>query len=42
MVEGLMQVHGGMDYQAFSAGTHPRAIHPLAGKAMAELDIDIS
>jgi len=42
MAEGPLLVRGGMDYQAFSAGTHPRAIHPLAAKAMAELDIDIS
>ncbi len=26
----------------FSAGTHPRTVHPLAIKAMAELGIDIS
>jgi protein-tyrosine-phosphatase len=42
MAEGLLQVRGGMDYQAFSAGTHPWAIHLLEVKAMAELDIDIS
>ena len=42
MAEGLLQVRGGERYRAFSAGTHPRAIHPLAIKAMAELGIDIS
>ena len=42
MAEGLLRARGGARYQVFSAGTHPRAVHPLAVKAMAELDIDIS
>ena len=42
MSEGLLRARGGMQYQVFSAGTHPRAVHPLAIKAMAELGIDIS
>ncbi len=42
MTEGLLRVRGGSQYQVFSAGTHPRAVHPLAVKAMAELGIDIS
>jgi arsenate reductase (thioredoxin) len=42
MAEGLLRAHGGKTYQVFSAGTHPRAVHPFAVKAMAELGIDIS
>lgn len=41
MAEGLLRARGGARYQVFSAGTHPRAVHPLAIKAMAELGIDI-
>lgn len=42
MAEGLLRARGGDGYAAFSAGTHPRAVHPLAVRAMAELGIDIS
>src|SRR5215471_198318 len=42
MAEGLLRARGGMRYRVFSAGTHPRAVHPLAIKAMAELGIEIS
>ena len=42
MAEGLLRARGGTRYKVFSAGTHPRAVHPLAIKAMAELGIDIS
>ncbi len=42
MAEGLLRAHGGKHYQVFSAGTHPRRVHPLAVKVMAELGIDIS
>ena len=42
MAEGLLRARGGTRYQVFSAGTHPRAVHPLAIKTMAELGIDIS
>ena len=42
MAEGLLQTRGGKRYTVFSAGTHPRAVHPLAVKTMAELGIDIS
>jgi len=42
MAEGLLRTRGGSQYQVFSAGTHPRAVHPLAVKAMAELGIDVS
>jgi arsenate reductase len=42
MAEGLLHTRGGQRFRVFSAGTHPRAVHPLAVKAMAELGIDIS
>ena len=42
MAEGLLRARGGQRFRVFSAGTHPRGVHPLAVKAMAELDIDIS
>ena len=42
MAEGLLRVRGGTRYKVFSAGTHPRSVHPLAIKVMAELGIDIS
>jgi len=42
MAQGLLRARGGARYQVFSAGTHPRAVHPLAVRAMAGLGIDIS
>lgn len=42
MAEGLLRTYGGPRYRVFSAGTHPRQVHPLAIQAMAELGIDIS
>src|SRR5258708_36646907 len=42
IAEGLLRARGGTRYQVFSAGTHPRAVHPLAIKVMAELAIAIS
>jgi len=42
MAEGLLRARGGNRYRAFSAGTHPRSVHPLAVKVMAEMGIDIS
>lgn len=42
MAEGLLRAYGGSRYRVFSAGTHPRAVHPLAIQVMAELGIDIS
>jgi arsenate reductase (thioredoxin) len=41
IAEGLLRARGGTRYQVFSAGTHPRAVHPLAIKVMAELGIAI-
>jgi len=42
MAEGLLRARGGPDFQVFSAGTHPRQVHPLAISVMAELGIAIS
>jgi arsenate reductase len=42
MAEGFLRTRGGERYAVFSAGTHPRGVHPLAIRAMAELGIDIS
>lgn len=42
MAEGFLRARGGSDYAAFSAGTRPSVIHPLAIRAMSELGIDIS
>ncbi|MCY3707399.1 MAG: arsenate reductase ArsC [Caldilineaceae bacterium] len=42
MAEGLVNAYLGESWQAFSAGTAPSGmIHPLAVRAMAEIDIDI-
>ncbi|MCI0497168.1 MAG: arsenate reductase ArsC [Thermoplasmata archaeon] len=42
MAEGLLNALHGDRYEAFSAGTEPTAVNPLAAKAMAEMGIDIS
>ncbi len=42
MAEGFLRARGGKRFEVFSAGTHPRAVHPLAIQVMAELGIDIS
>ena len=42
MAEGLLRAHGGDRYTVFSAGTHPRNVHPLAIQVMREIGIDIS
>lgn len=43
MAEGLINHDLGDSWQAFSAGTQPAGyVHPLAIRALAELDIDIS
>jgi arsenate reductase (thioredoxin) len=42
MAEGLLRHLYGEKYEAFSAGTNPTQVHPLAVKAMAEIGIDIS
>ena len=42
MAEGLLRARGGDRYAVFSAGTHPRGVHPLAIQVMREIGIDIS
>jgi arsenate reductase len=42
MAEGLLRARGGDRYVVYSAGTHPRAVHPLAIQVMREIGIDIS
>ena len=37
MAEGLLRARGGARFAVFSAGTHPRGVHPLAIQAMREL-----
>lgn len=43
MAEGILQKALGSDFEVASAGSNPAGyVHPLAIKALAELDIDIS
>jgi arsenate reductase len=42
MAEGLLRAHGGDLFTAYSAGTEPKGLNPLAVQAMQELGIDIS
>jgi arsenate reductase len=42
MAEGLLRQMAGDRFEAFSAGTEPAPLNPLAVKAMAEIGIDIS
>ena len=42
MAEALLRARGGDDFRAFSAGTYPSHVHPLAITVMAELGIDLS
>jgi arsenate reductase (thioredoxin) len=42
MAEGMLRARSGGRYVVFSAGTHPRSVHPLAIQAMREIGIDIS
>jgi arsenate reductase (thioredoxin) len=42
MAEALLRARGGDDFRAFSAGTHPGHVHPLAIRVMAELGVDLS
>ena len=41
MAEGLLRHFAGDRFEAFSAGTEPGSVHPLAIRAMAEIGIDI-
>ncbi|MFX1513171.1 MAG: arsenate reductase ArsC [Promethearchaeota archaeon] len=42
IAEAFLRKKFGNRFHAFSAGTHPTSVHPLAVKVMAELGIDIS
>jgi arsenate reductase len=42
MAEGWLHYLGGSAYTAYSAGTHPTTVNPLAIQVMAESNIDIS
>ncbi|MFN0159501.1 MAG: arsenate reductase ArsC [Bacteroidota bacterium] len=42
MAEGWLRTHGKGIIEAFSAGTHPSIVHPLAIKVMGEAGVDIS
>lgn len=42
MAEGLLRARYGERYAAYSAGTRPGGVNPLAVTAMAELGIDIA
>ena len=42
MAEGLLRALGGDRFEAASAGTEARGVHPFAIQAMAEIGIDIS
>lgn len=42
MAEAFLRTLGGADYAAFSAGTRPGAVNPLATRAMAEVGIAMS
>ena len=42
MAEALLRLEGGGRFAAFSAGTEPRPVHPLAVQVMKELGVDLS
>jgi len=42
MAEGILRYYGSNRYEAYSAGTHPSRVHPLAIQVMKEIGIDIS
>src|SRR6266571_7193355 len=42
MAEGLLRHLAGERFEVFSAGTHPKGLHPRSIEAMAEMGIDIS
>ncbi len=42
MAEGWLRHLGGNRYEAFSAGTRPQGLNPLAVRVMAEAGVDIS
>jgi arsenate reductase len=42
MAEGLLRAKAGDRFEVFSAGTHPKGLHPRSVDAMKEIGIDIS
>jgi arsenate reductase len=42
LAEGLLRDRHGRRYQAFSAGTEARGVHPLAARALEEAGVDAS
>jgi arsenate reductase len=42
MAEGLLRAYGKDRFEAYSAGSVPTLVHPLAIKAMSEIGLDIS
>ena len=42
MAEGLLRSIAGDRFDVFSAGTHPKGLHPLSVEVMKEVGIDIS
>jgi arsenate reductase len=42
MAEGLLRSIAGDKYEVFSAGTHPKGVHPLTIEVMREIEIDVS
>jgi arsenate reductase len=42
MAEGLLRQIAGDRFDAFSAGTHPKGMHPCSVEVMKEIGIDIS
>jgi arsenate reductase len=42
MAEGLLRHGAGDRFEVFSAGTHPRGLHPVSVDAMKEIGTDIS
>jgi arsenate reductase len=42
MAEGLLRSMGGERFDVFSAGTHPKGVHPRTSEAMKEIGVDIT
>ena len=42
MAEGILRHLAGQRYEVFSAGTHPKGLHPLTIETMQEIGIDVS
>ena len=42
MAEALLRKSGGDRFDVFSAGTHPKGLHPMTIEVMRESDIDVS